>query len=498
MKKVLPYIFTPILAVTGCGIEEKPNVVLFFVDDLGWTDLSAYGSKFYQTPHIDQLAAEGMLFTDGYSSCTVCSPTRASIMTGKYPARIRLTTFIPGHDRPFARYAPPPDWIRYMDHAEYTLAEALKDEGYQTLHLGKWHLGEDEKYWPENRGFDTNLGGWSVGAPRLVRNQYGGYFAPYGNPRLNDGPEGEYLTERLAAEAVRFIEGQKNESSPFFLNFWFYTVHTPLQATDEKIAKYAAFADSSYHHHNPVYAAMVEHLDDAVGRVMQALKDANLDDNTIIIFTSDNGGLISQGNISHVTSNYPLRSGKGDMFEGGVRVPFIVRWNNKVTSNSVNSTPVISNDIYPTILGLTNSKGRDDQNKEMDGVDLTDLLLRGRSISREALYWHFPHYHPGGAEPYSSIRKGHWKLIDVFGSDGPMLFNLGNDIGEQHNMAAVKPDVVHELQTDLDNWRDALRVQLPIDNVDYLPEFAHAFLPGIHRGKTKAEFLEILKKERDN
>jgi arylsulfatase A len=488
MKKLL-CLLTICIITSGCATtsSENPNIILFVVDDLGWTDLSCYGSNFNQTPNIDQLAAQGMLFTDAYASCTVCSPTRASIMTGKYPARLHCTNFIPGHDRPFAQFVPPP-WKQYLDTSEYTLAEALQDEGYLTIHLGKWHLGEEKKFWPEWQGFDLNIGGWSAGAPRRT-GQSNGYFPPYGNPRLKNGSDDEYLTERLAADAVNFIENRKGKKQPFFMNFWFYNVHTPLQAREEKIQKYKELADAESVHFNPVYAAMVEHMDEAVGKVLKALEDNGIYDHTIIVFTSDNGGLIEQDKNRHITSNHPLRSGKGDIYEGGVRVPFIVSWNGRIRAGSINANPVISCDIYPTLLGLINSEGDLSHNSQFDGVDLSGTLLNETPLDRPSIYWHFPHYHTRGAVPYGAIRKGEWKLISIYGEETPMLFNLKEDIGEQHNLAAAYPEKTEMLLEDMRSWRVETGAQDLMVNPHYLPELEHEFLPPRLRGVSRDSLI---------
>ena len=491
----LKYLFlfaSPLVILSGCSRADNPNVILFLVDDLGWTDLGCYGSDMYQNPNVDKLASEGMRFTSAYSSCTVCSPTRASIMTGKYPAALRCTDFISGHVKPFAKYSPP-DWTKYLDLEEYTLASAMRNAGYKTIHLGKWHLGEDEKFWPEKQGFEINIGGWKAGQPLKAREGCEGYFSPWCNPRLENGADGDYLTERLSEEAVNFIKNRKGKKEPFFINFWFYNVHTPLQAREEKIEKYRQLIDSSHHHTNPVYAAMIEHMDDAVGIIMSVLKEEGFDDNTIIFFTSDNGGLMN------VTSNYPLRNGKGDLFEGGVRVPFIARWNKKIKAGTLNHNPVISMDIYPTILGLTHVQGNASQNAKMDGIDISSTLLHQKPPGRETLFWHYPHYHPGGALPYSAIRKENWKLIEIFEHDTPMLFNLENDIGEESDLYSKNPEKAAELLTELKNWRLKVKAQMPVDNLDYYPEYHDKFKPGgVWNQEAKMKFLEMLKKQKSN
>ncbi|WP_075590092.1 sulfatase [Labilibacter marinus] len=485
MKNVLLFVVL-VASLVACKTEEKPNVVLIVVDDLGWTDVACYGSDFYQTPNVDKLAADGMKFTNGYAACTVCSPTRAAIMSGKYPATINCTDWISGHKKPWAKMAIP-SWTEYMAVDETTLAESFKANNYNTIHIGKWHLGEEEKYWPENQGFDINIAGYKVGAPQK-KNGGNGYFPPYLNPRLEDGPEGEYLTERLAQEAVAYIENHKNDSEPFFMNLWFYNVHTPLQAKKEKIARYKTLMDTTKHHSNPVYAAMVEHMDDAVGEIINKLKEAGLDENTIVMFTGDNGGLC--GNKGKVTSNFPLRSGKGDIYEGGVREPFIVKWPGKIKGGSVNETPIMSIDIYPTLLGLSGTAKKSAD--QIDGLDFTELLTKGMSVEREAIFWHYPHYHLEGAKPYSAIRKGDWKLIEVFENDSLELYNLKDNIGEDINLAATNPEKVKELMADLKTWRTKVGAQMPVPNPDY-DEVCEEFWPkGKWADKSKEEVKAFL------
>lgn len=456
------------LLILGCKEPERPNIVLFLVDDLGWTDLSSYGSRLYQTPNVDQLASEGVKFTDAYAACTVCSPTRASILTGKSPARINCTDWISGHQKPFAKFNVP-DWTRHIRDEDVTLAEALKKIGYSTIHIGKWHLGEEEKHWPEYHGFDQNIGGWKMGMPKRVK-KVGGYFSPYHNPRLNDGPKGEYLTERLAEEATGFIRGNKDKL--FFLNFWLYNVHTPLQAKKEKIAKYDSLINPTQLQSNAAYAAMVEHMDDAMGEVVAQLKSSGIYDNTIFIFASDNGGLIgNRGDLRKkpkITSNYPLKSGKGDRYEGGVRTPFIVSWPAKVKSGRTTDVLSISADIFPTIFGLLGLE--DELPSDIDGNNLSEFLLTDEKPERDALFWHYPHYHTEGAKPYSAVRKGDWKLIDVYGTDSLELYNLKNDIGETMNMAFTNPDKAKELQIILKDWKRKVSAQDPVDNPNYDPQ----------------------------
>ena len=446
---------------------EQPNVVFFVVDDLGWKDITCYGSDMYQTPNVDQLAREGVKFTNAYSACTVCSPTRASLMTGKYPAKLHCTDWIEGWKYPHAKLKVP-DWTMYLDHNETTLAEAFKNSGYSTGHVGKWHLGEDEKYWPENHGFDVNIGGWKKGAPnRNKKLGAKGYFSPFGNPRLKDHENEEYLTERLADEACGFID--INQKKPFFLNFWFYNVHTPLQARKEKVEKYKALVDSTKYQKNPTYAAMVEHMDDAVGKVVQKLKDLDLYDNTIIVFTSDNGGLIGRGK-RKVTNNYPLRSGKGDVYEGGVRVPLIIKAPGVTKAGSVNTSLAISPDYMPTLVDLAHLNVTNDVKKGFDGVSLLPVLESNEAdLERDEIFWHYPHYHIEGATPYSAVRKGDWKWIHLMETNSYELYNLKEDIGEINNLADVKKEIKEDLLKDLEAWKTKLDAQMPTKNPNYDP-----------------------------
>jgi arylsulfatase A len=323
------------LVVARAATTSKPNVVLILADDLGWTDLACYGSKFYETPNIDRLARDGMRFTQAYSACTVCSPTRAAILTGKYPARLHVTDWIPGLPPDNPRLLVP-DWTKYLSLEEITIARALKRTGYATASIGKWHLGE-EKYYPDRHGFDVNIAGSDAAAPKS-------YFAPYQIATLTNGPDGEYLTDRLADEASRFME--QNRNNPFLLYLPHFAVHLPVQGKAELVKKYAAKRRAGDGQKNAGYAAMIESLDDAVGRVRRKLEEWKLAENTIVVFASDNGGRVP------TTTNAPLRVGKGSCYEGGTRVPLIVHWPGVTRPASVSETPVISMDLYPTLLEM--------------------------------------------------------------------------------------------------------------------------------------------------
>ncbi|NMC19860.1 MAG: sulfatase [Thermogutta sp.] len=445
------------------------NVILILIDDLGATDLGCAGSRFYETPNIDRLANEGMRFTAGYSACTVCSPTRAALMTGKYPARLHITDWIKGHNRPKAKLRVP-DWTMHLPLEETTIAERLRAAGYATIHIGKWHLG-DPPYYPQHQGFDVNLGGTFMGQP-------GSYFFPYGTGErrvpLEGGEEGEYLTDRLAEEAVRLIEAHRDR--PFFMYFAHYAVHTPLQAKPELIARYerkleeaAARGDALEGQQCPVYAAMIHSMDEAVGRVSEALQRLGLEDRTVVVFTSDNGGLTSPAcKGKPVTHNIGLRAGKGSAYEGGVRVPLIVKWPGVTQPGSTSSTPVISNDLYPTILEMTGTPDAPDH--VCDGESLVPILKQRAAPRRSPLFWHYPHYHPGGATPYSAVRDGDWRLVQFFEDDHVELYNLRDDPKESRDLAARMPEKAKELKSKLEAWRAAVGAQLPTANPDYDPK----------------------------
>ena len=437
--------------------ERPPNVILLLIDDMGWTDLSCYGSKFYESPNIDRLAASGMRFTWAYSACTVCSPTRAAVMTGKYPARLHITDWIAGHQRPYAKLKVP-DWRQYLPHEETTIAETFHDAGYVTCHIGKWHLG-NEDYWPLSQGFAINIGGNHRGQPPS-------YFFPYERdgiklPGLSAGQPGEYLTDRLTDEAIRFISA--NKERPFFLYFPHYCVHTPLQAKAEKIAKYKAKADPANPQHNATYAAMIESLDESVGRLMAHLDELKLRDNTIVIFTSDNGGL----KLNQVTSNDPARAGKGSAYEGGVRVPLIVSYPPAVKAGSTCSTPAMSIDFLPTLADLCELK---QSLPACDGISLAPLLLQQGRWIRNELYWHYPHYHPGGATPYGAVRAGDWRLVEFYEDGKVELYDLARDVSETKDLAAQQPQKRGELLAALRKWRTDVGAQMPAPNENYDPQ----------------------------
>ena len=458
---------------TACTSQmQKPNILLIVADDYGWNDVGCMGSEYYETPNIDAIAAEGVMFTNGYAACQVSSPSRASIMTGKYTPRHGVTDWIgelSGEEwRTMGRHSKllPADYKWELCKEELTLPEKLKENGYTTFIAGKWHLGENEDSWPEAHGFDINIGGWASGSPK------GGYFSPYSNPRLEDGEPGENLSMRLANETSSFIEAQAAEGEPFFAYLSFYAVHGPVQTTQEKWsyfrdkAEKMGIAESGFMvdrtlpvrqvQDNPVYAGLVQQMDDAIGVVLKALKDAGIEDNTLVIFTSDNGGVTSGDNYS--TSLLPLRGGKGRQWEGGLRVPFIVKGPGVREKGVTNDTPVIGTDIYPTILDFAGIDLVPEQH--MDGVSIMPLL-KGEKIQDRELYWHYPHYGNQGGEPSSVIRDGDWKLIYYYEDSRYELYNLARDLGETTPLNATYPEKVEELAAKLDKWLEEVGARIP-------------------------------------
>lgn len=445
--------------------DHRPNVVFFLIDDFGWMDIGANNPNcWYDTPHIDQLARTGVRFTNGYAANPVCSPTRFSIMTGKYPTRHDATDWFTGQREGRFR---PAEMNSFMPLEEITMAETLKEAGYSTCFAGKWHLGDNEKFWPEHQGFDYNFGGHDRGSPP------GGYFSPYNNPRLSDGPEGEHLPRRLVDESIRFIE--KHREGPFFLYLSFYSVHTPLQARRDLIEKYEkrlavlpallktdAFADEEQvwptdrprqvriSQTHAVYAAMVEAMDEQIGRVLLTLEELGVSDKTAVFFMSDNGGLsTAEGS---PTSNLPLRGGKGWLYEGGIREPFLIRWpRGQSAPGVVCDHPVISTDFYPTILEICGLPPRPQQH--LDGISLVPLLRNPvTQLSRDTLYWHYPHYSNQGGFPGAAIRVGNWKLIERFENGNVSLYDLAADLEERHDLANREPARVNAMRHQLHQW----------------------------------------------
>ncbi|WP_221932453.1 sulfatase [Carboxylicivirga sp. M1479] len=486
------------VAICSCNrttsISDKPNVVVIVADDFGWMDTGFQGSDFYETPNLDRLASEGMVFTDGYASCGVCSPSRASLLTGRYTPRSGITDWIKGYQadktpEELSEYAMVgPQNVYNLPLEETTLAEAVKTANYKTCFVGKWHLGEDSLYYPQYHGFDKNVAGWLRGGPSGDRKDQRSYYTPYNNPYLTDGPEGEFLTDRLVKESISWMD--ENKKDPFLMYLSFYTVHTPIHPKPEKVPYYKEKAiklglDTVPHFYDKVpwmenwpknkwhwkermvqsnaeYAALIESMDENIGKVLDYLKASGIDDNTIVVFTSDNGGLsTAEGS---PTCNAPLRGGKGWLYEGGIREPFLVKIPGKTKPGTVCSTPVHSVDVYPTILSAC---GIDVPNKNaVDGVNLLPLI-EGSGLKRDALYWHYPHYGGKGDQPAGAIRKGDYKLLELFETGEVQLFNLKKDIGETKDLSKELPEIAEELLNELRIWRTEVGAKMPTENPYY-------------------------------
>lgn len=503
----------------GCKESNvrKTNVVFFLVDDLGWTDVGCYGSRFYETPHVDRLANEGIRFTNAYAACHVSSPTRASILTGKYPATLHLTDWLPGRRNfPFQRLKNA-KVIQQLPYEEITIAEALKEQGYTTGIIGKWHLGEDPSN-PLAHGFDVQVPNWEKGWPNR------GYYYPFKLDGIEDKEE-DYLTDKLTDEALKFIEN--NKGRPFFLYLSHFAVHDPIQGRPDLVDKYqkklkeippengTAFIlegnpDAPYpicleearkllqekeydgfsqlpnqmvkikqQQDNVQFGGMVESMDESLGRVLSKLKELGLDENTILIFFSDNGGMAAAnfGNPDRVltpdildvafsTSNLPLRGAKGWLYEGGIRVPMIIKWPNRGSKGMECDVPVISVDFYPTIMEMLELKVPAGQ--KVDGVSIVPLLKGKQKLDRNAIYWHFPHYSNHGMQsPGGAIRSGDFKLLEYYENNSVQLFNLREDISEQHDISSSNPEKVNELTTKLHIWREKVNAQMMEPNPDY-------------------------------
>lgn len=463
--------------------SSAPNIVFFFIDDLGWMDLGCYGSSFYETPNLDRLAAGGLRFTDAYASCPVCSPTRASVLSGKYPARVGVTQYIGGHN--VGKLCDVP-YFYGLPASERSLATALKEDGgYQTWHLGKWHLGEGP-CGPKAHGFEENIGGCGWGHPKK------GYFAPYGMPGLKDVPDGTYLTDALTDKALGLIRN-RDPDRPFFMNFWHYAVHTPIQAPEDLIRKYEQkardqglkeedaleegerFATKSKQHQRLVrrkfqshaaYAAMMENLDTNSGKVLDELSEQGLLEDTLVLFSSDNGGLsTAEGS---PTCNAPLSEGKGWMYEGGNRICQIASWPGRIEAGRTTEVPVTSTDLYPTFLEVAGLPLNPVQHA--DGVSLAGLLTEGAVPERDGIFWHYPHYSNQGDTPACAIRAGDWKLIEHFENpDHLELFNLREDIGETTNLAVQEPERTRDLHQRLVRWREEVKALIPEPNPNWVP-----------------------------
>lgn len=518
--------------ISSAKPKAKPNVVFVLIDDMGWSDVGCYGSTFYETPNIDQLAGDGMRFTDAYATSHVCSPSRASILTGKYPARLNLTDWLAGRGNVAFQRLLNAEKIQALPLAESSMAEALREHGYRTGMFGKWHLGEAETG-PLHHGFDVQVPqNWYKGWPKA------GYHFPFEMDGI-DGQPGDYLTDKLTDEALQFIDESKDQ--PFFLYMSYFAVHDPIQGRKDLVAKYTQKRDGLSRDHrpfllegnpdaetkftpaqldqmiktpayaayrllpdqmvkikqrqdNPQFAAQVECVDENIGRLLARLEHLGLDENTIVIFTSDNGGMsaanfsrhfrdISPNNLdsAYAGSNLPLRGAKGWMYEGGIRVPLIIKWPGHVEAGSVSAEPVIGTDFYPTILDMVGALPKPRQH--VDGVSLMPLFA-GKGIGREALYWHFPHYSNHGLQsPGGAIRSGKYKLLDYFENGTVQLFNLAEDPGEQNDRSKIEVEKAMVLKAKLDQWRESVGANM-------MPEPLQFFMvlrPGDLKGTDRAE-----------
>ena len=454
---------------------ERPNFLFLLVDDLGWADVSCNGSTFYETPHIDALAESGVRFTHGYAAASVCSPTRASIMTGRHPVRVGITDWIPGH-KGTGKFEKVNDRDE-LALEEVTIAEALNSHGYRTFFAGKWHLGQ-EGFHPEDQGFDVNIGGCHLGGPA------GGYYAPWRNPKLKRGEAGEYLTEYLTEESIRFLQSAEEKETPFLLYLSYYNVHTPIQAYKKRLPHYEEKAksldgptpviqeieaNSRGRQDNPELASMVAAVDDSVGAILQRLGELGLDDNTVVIFFSDNGGLCTRpadrkskdgGVFLGPGCNLPLRAGKGWLYEGGIREATIIRAPGITQPGGVCESPVVSMDFFPTILELAGLPLM--PNEHCDGESLVPLLANPQLETPDrTLCWHYPHYHGSGWKPGAAIRRGNMKLIEFWEHDEVRLFDLGSDPGERNDLSDQHPEIVTSLRQALSQWRTEIGAEIP-------------------------------------
>ncbi|WP_163379757.1 sulfatase [Cyclobacterium sp. SYSU L10401] len=515
-KNMLP-LFAALLMVS-CQQEQaeqaekqKPNILFILADDLGYHDLSCMGSDYYETPNIDRIANEGMVFTNGYATCQVCSPSRASLMSGKFPARHGITDWIGAKTGEAWREAGrfnkllPPENKDHLEHEYTTLPEAMKEAGYTTFFAGKWHLGGEGSY-PEDHGFDINQGGFEQGGPYT-----GGYYSPFNNPKMEDHEDevGMSLSMKLAKETAKFITD--NKDTTFFAYLSFYAVHSPIQTSKEKWSKYrqkaeeAGIAETGFkmahflpirqEQDNPVYAGLVETMDDAVGHVLQTLDELGLDDNTIVIFTSDNGG-VSAGD-AFATSNLPLRGGKGYQYEGGILEPYFIKTPFLDNAGKTSDAPVTGTDFYPTLLELIGAELKPEEHA--DGVSLVPLLTGG-TIEERPLIWHYPHYGNQGGEPSSIIRRGEWKLIHYYEDGREELYNLEEDLEENHDVAAENSELAGRLSEQLFAYLDEVGALYPKKDPMYDPAKEQEYLDRVRNVRMPAlekQRMEFLSRDFD-
>lgn len=458
---VVMFVYAAHTTASEVSAAARPNIVVILIDDLGATDLGCCGSKYYRTPTLDKLASEGIRFTQAYAACPVCSPTRAAILTGKNPTRLGLTDFIPGSRDRDDRRLLNNEFLQELPLEEVTLAEMLAEAGYATASIGKWHLG-GEGFSPSEQGFQVALGG-------IARGGVNSHFAPFLRnegklPGLEDAPDGQFLANRVTEEAEKFIDA--NASHPFFLYLPHYSVHTPIQGHVALVNDYRQHVQPVGLQGNPVYAAMVENMDQNVGRILKKLDDLKIAENTLVIFTSDNGGLATvEGPNTPATNNAPFREGKGYLYEGGLRVPLLMRWPGMIKPGSVCSAPVVSYDFLPTIADLCGLEVPE----KIDGISIRPLLEGESKLARETLYWHYPHYGNQGGQPGAAIRDGDYKLIEFYETGRRELFKVGEDVSEGTNLTDREPERVTAMAENLDAWRKSVNAVIPRPNPDYLP-----------------------------
>ena len=455
--------------------RSKPNFIFIVVDDLGWADLACYGADLHETPNIDTFAKGSVKFTNAYAAAAICTPTRASLLSGKSPAKLNMTIWREwAKNQLYDRKMIPPDVEGNLPLEEVTIAEEMKDAGYVTAHIGKWHVG-DAEHFPEVQGFDINVGATVWGAPPTFFYPYKGEiyqsyrFTPGlerdASGQYNLDREGEYLTDRLTDEAINIMERFRDES--FFINLSYYTVHTPIEAKVELVEYYKKRLKQGMSHQNAIYAAMVHILDQNVGKLLKKLDELDLTKNTVVVFTSDNGGFINEWDGKTVTNNFPLRSGKGALYEGGIRVPTMIRWPGVTIPGATCDYPITTQDFYPTLLEMANLKGDPKQVEEFDGISLAPILKNPQAkLEQREMYWHYPHYYMT-TRPVSAILQGDWKLLEFFEDNHVELYNLKDDIGEKNDLAKTHPAKTAELLKLLSEWRKNVNAPMPRPNPDY-------------------------------
>lgn len=481
-SKTLGWIFALLICTFwGCeqpSSEEKnqpPNIIFILADDLGWADLPSYGNGFNEAPNLDQLARDGMRFTNAYAACPVCSPTRASIQSGQYPAHVGIIDFITGHWRPYEEVVVPKNRTQYLPADIVTVGEVMKQAGYATGYFGKWHLGWNEEHSPGNQGYED----WRVHRRGTFYNLKSKEAIYPIDPSLDDTTR---LSTVLTNYSLNFIE--QNKDQPFFLFLAHYDVHVQLDADRDVIDKYLQKEPWGDYPSNAVYAAMIEHIDDGVGRIVNKLESLGIAENTMVVFFSDNGGLVSRfdkipllvkdklplyegSNLQYVaSSNAPLRAEKGTVFEGGIREPLIVKWPSKIKAGSVSDALISSVDFYPTFMELAG--GPSLQHQDLDGQSFVSQLETKPADPERAIFWHYPVYHHD--VPASAIRKGDWKLIEYLVDEKVELFNLKEDIGESRDLSQQKPEKTRELLALLSEWRASVGAEFPVPNPDFDPD----------------------------